>query len=192
MNSLEFFASLIDSLAWPSCVLVVAYFLRAELPTLISGLRKLKYKDIELEFEKSSKAVAEKVKIALPRSGRPIRISGQSQEELLDRLNSISELAPRSSIHEAWLLVESAAIDAVRKAGVSSFKSHPGPMRLRDYLVKAGLLNPDQQAIFEQLRRLRNEAVHAKDAEFTQSSVESYIESALHLAIYLEGCAGES
>lgn len=189
MNWLEFFASLVGSLAWPACVLVFAYFLRMELPELVKGLRRLKFKDLELEFEKSSKAIAAMAKESLPHSAYPVKIAGQSQDDAANRLSYISDFAPRSAILEAWLLVESAAIDAIRKSKGPTFRSLPGPMRLRDSLVKAGLLNPEQQAVFEQLRTLRNEAVHARDAEFSSSAVNNYVESALQMAVYLEGRA---
>ena len=191
MNWLDFFASIAGSLAWPGCVLVITYFLKGELPKLIDGLRKLKYKDLELEFEKSSKAVAEKAQEALPEPRRPVQIAGQTQDDAANRLGFISDLAPRSAIIEAWLLVESAALDAVKKSNITTIKSLPGPMRLRAHLVKAGLLNAEQQAVFEQLRVLRNEAVHAVDAEFSSSAVHSYVESALKLAVYLEERANE-
>ncbi|MGB2256057.1 MAG: hypothetical protein ACPH56_13595 [Spongiibacter marinus] len=164
----------------------MTFLVKAEIPQLIRSLRRLKYKDLELEFEKSFKEIADKSKEAFPNSSEGVLILGQSQEEQEKRLSYVSDLAPRSAIVEAWLLVESAAIDAVRKSGVAPLKSMPGPMRLRDYLVKAQLLNQEQQAVFEKLRVLRNQAVHAIDAEFSSSAVKNYVESALQMAIYLE------
>lgn len=186
MNWLEFIAEIINSLAWPASILLVLYILRGELPVIARSLKKLRYKDLELEFEKSAQAVVEKARSSLPEAAKDIQLSGQSQDELIDRLVSISELAPRSAILEAWLVVEAAAVDVAKKKGISSFKSHPGPMRLREYLVKGDLLNKDQQVVFEQLRNLRNEAVHVADAEFTRKAVNDYIASALQMAGYLE------
>jgi len=186
VNWLEFISSIVGSLAWPACVIGVTFLVKAEIPQLIRSLRRLKYKDLELEFEKSFKEIADKSKEAFPNSSEGVLILGQSQEEQEKRLSYVSDLAPRSAIVEAWLLVESAAIDAVRKSGVAPLKSMPGPMRLRDYLVKAQLLNQEQQAVFEKLRVLRNQAVHAIDAEFSSSAVKNYVESALQMAIYLE------
>lgn len=191
MNWLEFFAKIIDSLAWPASFLWVLYILRGELPAIARSLKKLKYKDLELEFEKSAQEVVERARSALPEASKDIQLSGQSQDELIDRLVSISELAPRSAILEAWLVVEAAAVDVAKKKGISSFKTHPGPMRLRDYLVKGDLLNKDQQVVFEQLRNLRNEAVHVSDAEFTRKAVDDYVASALQMASYLEQKANE-
>ena len=190
MSWLEFFSKIIASLAWPASILFVLYIIRGELPTIARSLKKLRYKDLELEFEKTAQEVVEKTKLSLPETNN-IQLSGQSQDELIDRLISVSELSPRSAILEAWLVVEAAAVDVAEKKGISTFKSHPGPMRLRDYLVKGDLLNKDQQEIFEQLRFLRNEAVHVADAEFTKKAVDDYIASALQMAGYLEQRASE-
>lgn len=191
MSWLEFIAKIIDSLAWPASILFVLFLIRGELPMIARSLKKLKYKDLELEFEKSAQEIVEKAKLSLPETSKNIQLSGQSQNELIDRLISISELAPRSAILEAWLVVEAAAVDIVKKKGISAFTSHPGPMRLRDYLVKGELLNKDQQVVFEQLRKLRNDAVHVADAEFTRKAVDDYIASALQMAGYLEQQANE-
>ena len=136
MNSLEFIARIIDSLVWPASILLVLYILRGELPAIARSLKKLRYEDLELEFEKSAQEVVEKAKLSLPEAAKNIQLSGQSQDELIDRLVSISEFAPRSAILEAWLVVEAAAVDVAKRKGISSFRSHPGPMRLREVLDK--------------------------------------------------------
>jgi hypothetical protein len=191
MNWLEFLSSIIDSLVWPAFILWLLYLLRDELPAIARSIKKLRYKDLELEFEKSAQEIVAKAKSSLPDSPKNIQFSGQSHDELEEYLVSIAELAPRSAILEAWLVVEAAAVDVAKKKGISSFKSHPGPMRLLNYLVKGDLLNEDQQVVFEQLRNLRNEAVHVADVEFTQKAVDSYIASALQMAGYLEQKANE-
>jgi hypothetical protein len=191
LNWLEFIASIIGSLAWPACLGLIVYLLKAEIPTLINGLRKLKYKDLELEFERTTKAIAAQARDAIPAPATAVEIAGQSGDDAAKRLSYVSHFSPRSAIIEAWLLVESAAIDAARKSKVATLRSAPGPMRLRDHLVKAGFLDEKQQAIFEQLRTLRNQAVHASDAEFSESAVSSYVDSALQMAVYLEERANE-
>lgn len=187
MDWLTFISKLVDSLAWPASLVVVLYILRNDLPTIAKHIKKLKYKDIEMEFGESIRVVEKEAKEAIPDVPENITISGKSPNQILDQLNSIAELAPRSAILEAWLQVEAAAVDIVKKKGISSFKSQPGPMRLRDYLIKGKLLDSRQTAIFEQLRQLRNEAVHVADAEFTPDAVSNYINSALKIAAYLEG-----
>lgn len=152
-------------------------------------MRRIKYKGIELEFGVAARAIAEEVKEAVPPLNPDVRISGSTREALKIKLEAISELAPRAAILEAWLQVESAAADVLRAKGLDSLKSYPGPLQLREGLHKGGVLNRQQVRIFEQLRILRNEAVHVPDAQFTKDAVASYIDSAISMASHLEGQA---
>lgn len=68
----------------------------------------------------------------------------------------------------------------------------PGPMRLRDSLIRLEVLTAKQAEVFESLRDLRNKAVHFPDAEFTKAAIASYIEAALSMASYLEGVAADA
>lgn len=172
-------------------VVAIVFIVREKLPDLVAALRKLKYKDFELEFETSAAAIEKKSEEVIPAITKKIAIGGNSEEELRNRLSQIAEISPRSAILEAWLLVESAAVDVIRKRGLSDVRSLPGPMRLRDNLKRADLLNPTLLGLFEDLRRLRNEAVHVSDAQFTPTAVANYIRVALKMASYLEERASE-
>jgi hypothetical protein len=189
MDWLTFITKIVEALAWPGTVIVVLFLIRKELPEIARNLRKFKFKGVELEFGKAAEAVASEAKDAVPPGKGDIRLMGQPKEELAERLNSIAELAPRAAILEAWLQVETAAVDVIRKKSSPNLKSLPGPMRLRDSLTRIEVLNAKQLAVFENLRILRNEAVHLAEAQFTKASVANYIEAALAMAAYLEGIA---
>jgi len=192
MDWLTFISKIVDALAWPGTLVALLLIIRKELPAIARSLRKLKFKDIELEFGEAAKAVASEAKDAVPPSNPSVLLAGLPKEEMALKLSSIAELAPRAAILEAWLQVEAAAVDVVRKRTGTGLTSMPGPMRLRDSLVRVEVLNSRQVAIFENLRTLRNEAVHFPDAQFTKESVASYIEAALAMATYLEGIAADS
>ena len=66
MDWLTFFSSVIDSLAWPSAFFAVWFVIYKELPTTIRSLRKLRFKDVELEFGEAARAVAAETKKAVP------------------------------------------------------------------------------------------------------------------------------
>jgi|SRR5450830_770052 len=189
MDALTFIAKLVDALAWPSVVVVVLIFLRKELPSIVRSLRKLKVKDIEMEFGEAAVALAAETKRVVPAAKPDVKIMGESEESTAARLQAIAELSPRAAILEAWLHVEAAAADLIRKQGSMSLTSTPGPLRIREGLRRAEVLTRPQEAAFEHLRRLRNDAVHAPVAEFTSTAVSSYIQSALAMASYLEDMA---
>jgi len=189
---LTFISKVVEALAWPGAFLAVLLVIRKELPAIVRSLRRLKFKDVELEFGEAARAVAAEAKEAVPPSKPNVRLAGQPREEMALRLAAIAELSPRAAILESWLQVEAAAADVIRKRSSSNLSSMPGPMRLRDGLIRLEVLNAKQAEVFESLRDLRNKAVHFPDAEFTKAAIESYIEAALSMASYLEGVAADA
>jgi hypothetical protein len=186
MDALTFIAKLVEALAWPLVVAGMLLYLRKELPTILRSLRKLKFKDVEMEFGEAAIALAVETRRVMPSPKPDLKVMGEPENGAADRLDAIAELSPRAAILEAWLMVESSAADLIRKRGASSLNSAPGPLRIKEGLRRAEVLTPPQEDAFEHLRRLRNEAVHAPDAQFTPAAVSSYIESALAMAAYLK------
>jgi len=191
MDWLTFIANLIDSLAWPAVIVVLLFLVKKELPAIARLIRKIRYGELEVEFGESAKVVKEKSATVLPEPAPNARLSGSSLQEQRDRLAFLSELAPRSAILEAWLQIESAAVDLIRKKRLDTFQTLPGPTRLRDHLRKMEILTPQQVSVFEELRKLRNEAVHSIDAAFDIDAVTNYVDSALLMAAYLESKSNE-
>lgn len=134
-----------------------------------------------MEFGESAKEVRKKTTEQIPPS---VEAPDLPIDDLRARLYETAEFSPRAGILEAWLLVETAAIELVRARGINEFRSHPGPQRLGTYLVKAQALTAGQQEVFERLRQLRNEAVHRAEAEFTTAAARDYIDAAFMIAAY--------
>jgi hypothetical protein len=197
LDKLTFFSRLVEAIAWPVTFLVLVFMLRKEIPQLAGSIRKFKFKDVELEFDQATRAVAAEIQREVPtgyENGPEIRLKGELESEVRDRLRALASVAPRAAILEAWLLVESAAAEAVQKRGlVPSSLTSPlsGRSSLFRILKTAGLLRPRQLAVYEQLRALRNEATHAPEVEFSEDAVSSYVDSALAMAAYLEGIAND-
>jgi hypothetical protein len=189
---LTFLSNVIASIAWPATILLLLVLVRKELPKIARSLKRLKYKDIELEFGEVAKVIANEVKEAVPEAKDNAQLAGHPSVMERRRLESIAEISPRAAILEAWLQVEASAVKLIQKRKPDAYKIYPGPMRLRDNLVDGEILNFRQIAAFENLRKLRNEAVHVPDMEFTESAVSSYIASAIVMATYLEELAGDS
>ncbi len=191
MDWLTFLSSLIASLAWPVSILVLFYIIRKELPTITARIKKFKYKDFELEFGQSVREVEIDTEESIPEVQEAVSISGETPDQVFDRLNSMAKFAPASAIVASWLLVEVAAIDLIRKKDISHFKTRPGPIGIRKFLRKGDFLDKKQIAIFEQLRDLRNKVIHVDDVDLTPETIASYIGSALKLATYLEGIVND-
>jgi hypothetical protein len=186
MNWLEFVASVIAALAWPLSIILLLCILRRPIIKLIPLLRRLKIKELELEFREGLDAVKpqdiqissglQKAKEALDARVRPL-------EHYL-RLAAVSK---RSAIMEAWLEVEAAASDAyVRlvEPGMKVFMI-PGQTaeQTAELLRARERISEDDYKVYAELRRLRNRAAHEIDnLDINDAVVREYIGFALDLA----------
>jgi hypothetical protein len=178
MDWLTFISEIIKAIAWPATLIVLLVIVRKDLPALIRSLRKLKFKGVEFEFDAAAKQVAADAKSALP--------PPSTNPPILLRKSHTRPM--RGEILEAWLIVEAAARNLLRR-NAREVDAKAAPYAVSRALAASGLLEGDQVAIFEQLRVLRNEAVHATDMRFTSQAVEDYVDSALALTDYLEALA---
>ena len=178
MSWLEFFASVVESLAWPAALIAAFFLIKRHLGDIFPFVEKLKYKDFELHFRQAVHELAMRSRAALPE--RPNRVPSPST----DRLYSLAEVSARSAILEAWLEVESAAIDALQRQdpNISLKAQGMAPLRLGELLVKRQILGEEQVTIFHRLRELRNAAVHIRERSFQSEEVAEYISLATTLA----------
>ena len=179
MGWLQFFASVIGSLAWPATLLVGFFIVKGNIGALSLFVERLKYKDFEIEFRKSVHELTER-----SRSVLPVQDADEQAASARDRLYALAEISPRSAILEAWLQVETAAVGALQSSdpAVVGKVSGMAPLRLGEQLNRRQIINGAQLEIFHRLRELRNKAVHVGDSVFQPEEVAEYIALASSLA----------
>lgn len=179
LDYLTFWSEVIKALAWPAVATLLIVKLRKPLLDLVPFLRKLKYKEFELEFAKEVAELkadsAERPAIdALPPESTPIRESW---------LQEMATFSPRAAVIEAWLEVETAAVEAASsfwtQPSTASIKNFP---RLGEYLLQCNVIDHKQLNTFRKLRELRNKAAHLENLELSEKDVRSYINLATGLA----------
>ena len=79
-----------------------------------------------------------------------------------ETIERLSEVSPRAAIAEAWRRVEWALDDNVQRRGLKRTPSYQGMLRV---LHSQGGVPIAAMSLFEDLRVLRNRAVHARDFE---------------------------
>lgn len=172
MKTLEFVASAIDSLAWPVTVILCILILKEPVGKLLSRVSKFKYGEIEAEFqERLGKLVAfeqsETVK------------ANPDAAEVSVFLEDLAETSPRAAILEAWLKVEKATIAFCVDKGLPQNLSHQGLFKLAR---EKGFDIDEFQTAHQELRLLRNKAVHVTDSDITPSTARQYVKNAHFLA----------
>lgn len=201
LDWLTFISTLIQALVWPVIVLVLVLLLRQPLRDLIPLLRKLKYKDVEMEFareiaELKLESLDEALRFSVPApaaespsvtpgaddAGLAVGMRGSRRDELL-RMVSFSK---RVAIMEAWLELEAAAVELASSFWLQSpgdaFRNDP---KLAEYLLKCKVIDEKQYDTFKKLRDLRNMAAHATELNLSENDAASYVELAFDLATHL-------
>jgi hypothetical protein len=96
----------------PLSVIVLAALLRQPIGGLISLIRRIKYGDLEINFEKGI-LVAQSLAEHLPRTEAEKEKRGAAVTDR-ERLIQLAKLSPSGAIMGAWVKVEQALMGAVR------------------------------------------------------------------------------
>ena len=70
MDLAKFLSGAIDSLAWPAALVITVYILRRPLSRLALLLRRLRFRDLEVDFERRVEAVVERRLAAMGRDAK--------------------------------------------------------------------------------------------------------------------------
>lgn len=181
MDGLTFTSELIKALAWPAATIILASLLRKPIVGLVPLMRKLKYKELELEFSQEV--------LALKAEASPVLDSPQKEKlsTTPSKALDLVSLSTRAAIMEAWIDVETAAVEVA-----SSFwnQSPNETMRnlpnLGEYLHQCKVIDDKQLSIYKKLQHLRNKAAHAEELNLSEEDAMSYVTMAFNLARHIK------
>jgi hypothetical protein len=176
---MELLVTLLVGIAWPVATLWLAYMFRGELRALLARISRLKYKDLEANFEKGL-AEAEAKAIEIGRTAPPLALPRPEISSRLEQLRRIADLSPRAAILEAWILVE----DAAGRSGYAQGAAAPRvnvPLFVEN-LVRERKLPEGSITLVDQMRRLRNQAAHLGDFELSQEDADRYLQLASQIS----------
>ena len=138
--------------------------LRRPLGELIPLLRELRYKDLQLKFGQKLvklKAQADEAEIpAAPVSELPS--TGTAEATVRKAMEPIADVSPRAAVSESWREVDHALDDYFERLGLPRPRSYQG---MRRVLHEEGGVVNSALTLYEEMRLLRNQAVHARESE---------------------------
>jgi len=160
MDWLQFFASVIGSLAWPLAVIGLGYLLREPLAKLIPLIRTLKYKDWQIDVGQELEAAREKV----AESGEA---ASDVAEEPTPAVVQLAQIDPRAAALSAWAHVELGLKDLGLKHGAYEVGVPLQILIKRLHSVRA--IDNKTFDVLRNLSRIRNEAVHLGEITFDEA-----------------------
>lgn len=181
MDALTFISELVKSIAWPATTIILVLLLRKPVVELIPFLKRLRYKELEVEF---SREVSElkAVEAAAKERGEEPPLSSVGSIELLDLVS----LSTSAAVMAAWWEVESAAVAAAssfwRQSPSDAFRNMP---KLGEYLLQCKVIDQKQLFVFNKLKQLRNKAAHAQDLNLSEGDAKYYVQLASDLAKHI-------
>ncbi len=174
---------ILETIAWPFTIIIIILIFKGKISRAILNLSKLRFKGLEVEFDKDLKDAEYKAReLQLP-SPEDIRTI---QEPIVptspfDRLFQIAEISPRAAITEAWRIIEFSMMEAARAHGVEIRRLMVGREVIQN-LAQRGKLLEGTLNLYEALRKIRNKAAHAHEVEIDFEEAVRYIDLALSLA----------
>ncbi|OEE78502.1 DUF4559 domain-containing protein [Vibrio genomosp. F6] len=173
---MNYVVEIIKAVAWPLSIVWLGYLFRTEVRGLFGRVSTLKYKDMEASFEKQLTKVENEAKGINEAKTKPLIADLPKAEQLL----RIAEVSPRAAIVEAWTMIEVAAAERAVKSGVQFPRTNP--KMIVNYLAHCDEFSDSNIEVIEQLRKLRNRAVHMPDFVITQDEAERYMNLAVRSA----------
>jgi hypothetical protein len=180
MNGMQFTIELIDTLAWPVIAIIVLILFRNPLRELLHVARKIKIKDVEIEFGKELKSA----------QGHAIKAFPELKQDKKTLLIAQADHFPSTTIRDAWRAVDDIAEKLVLKAEPElNLDVNERYKTLEKKLSNHQLLDTKQAKLFGELRQLRNKVAHAEEFEVNKADAIQYVELCFRLIGYLESQA---
>lgn len=191
MDWKQFIAEIASSLVWPCVAVAFLVVFRTELSKIIQRLAHLKYKDLELEFDKvRQQAVELHREVSEERPALRSPVFSSLEDQVLDAV----ERAPSAAILLAWSSLETAMASAVARLAISpESPSYRSPMHNIEMLTKYGGLSQSHSKLLHEMRMLRNKVVHERESiiSITQDQALNYAQAAIDMTNYLENLKRE-
>lgn len=161
-----FIVQAIGSLAWPSAFVMVAFAFRQEVKSLLSRLKALKVSGAEVGFsellDEASRDAA-----ALPILEAPAKMVEINEDTVSKH--------PHFAVIEAWRAIETEIASLMQLIDPKLPRHEINGFRSLRMLRGTDLVSSDVLALLEDLRRVRNAAVHDAEPNITKGQAFEYL-----------------
>jgi hypothetical protein len=173
LNTLQFIASLVSSLAWPMAVIVIVIIFRSQIRQLASRpLRRLRAGPVEMEFDRLLSEVELAVEaLASATSGGP---TGPGSP-VIEELEGMVPTSPVAAVLEAHAAVERELRDLLAEADPAADTSRMPTSRLLREALERGIITPEAAKAVEGITVMRNLAAHGRASEISPERAREYL-----------------
>lgn len=176
VDLLTFISNIVSSIIWPLTIGVLLYLFKEPIEELLPLIKNLKYKGFEVKFAQQMSNINEKADNAnLPDIDETYYINSINRESIkwLSELKDINLYSTRTAIIESWVRVEK----LIRKLGKAHLidSSNKNTAYILKELFNKDIISNEIFDICNQLRKIRNKAVHTTNFNVNSESSKEYI-----------------
>lgn len=186
MDWKQFIIGFLSSIAWPAIALIFLIMFKSELARVVQRIAHLKYKDLELDFEKVKQTAKElHLEISQEKSAIESPVFTSLEDQILDAV----ERAPSAAILLAWSGLETAIAAAVSRLAISpDSPSYRSPIHNIEMLASNGRLSKSYEKLLHEMRVLRNKVAHEQESilSISQDQAMNYAATAIELIKHFE------
>ncbi|MGF0176703.1 hypothetical protein ACQF36_41495 [Streptomyces sp. Marseille-Q5077] len=192
MEVAELVLKYIEALAWPLVTVGLVWGLRNHIQGAFTRMTRLETPAGAIEFASDAHEVrteAEELAAASESAG-PTAVGPEEEQPsrfgIFQQAWDTADASPIGALLTAWLVLEEISDKALAERGgvpqsVGGVHRPPIPVRISARLTELGL-SPGALAVFEDLRQLRNRAIHGFDV-VTPKAARDFVESARYVAL---------
>lgn len=185
----DFIQGIVGSVVWPAVVVLAIILFHRQLLDMIPSIDGVKVAGAEVTFKNRVEAVVEQAKEIDP----PDVEVAEENNARLGYLVNMSTSSPTGAIISAWKDLESASLDLVKfvhelgKAdraaethsrltqNLRALEKSPSRSGLGQFMIRYSILPQTEVETFEELRKLRNRAMHEAEGTITVDEAISYV-----------------
>ncbi|WP_298443163.1 hypothetical protein [Ferrimicrobium sp.] len=173
MTVLQFIASLVNSLAWPLAVILIALIFRAQIRSLASRpMRKLRAGPLEVEFDR----IGAEVEAVVGRPTLSICEAGKEQgASVIEELSGLAEASPVAAVMDAHAAIEQEIRNIVLGVDPQADVSKMAMGQLIRLALDKGTITPETAKAVEGITVMRNLAAHGRASEVTVERARDYL-----------------
>lgn len=181
---MEVWVQLVEVIVWPTTIVVVVALLRASLSKLVPTLKRLKYKDLELEFEQEASKILAELERDLPEPACLDSVADNGPDIMFSRVAP----EPTDLVMRSWSELEWAIRDLV---GQSAYEA-TSVRSLVDRLIQDGKVREETIRAILDLAALRNRVAHVESEAVSADMAQSYASSIRRVKAALSGVSRPS
>jgi len=173
-------AKIVETLAWPVTAIIVVLLLRSPLSELVPTLKRLKYKDLELEFEREANKILSEAERDLPE----IQEKPKPKIEDTGIMYSRRRLDPAIEVIESWRSLE---LDMRELAKTNNIEIGRSIRSLVAELEANNLISKEIARVALDLASLRNKVAHTNERAITYDVSSAFSSSVSRVKSAMKG-----